>query len=276
MNTTVAYNTARSGSAGSGVYQVTAWNSIVYYNQVQSPTRDQWRLSTFYYSCTSPLPSGTGNITADPQLLWDGHLPTTSPCRGAGSTLYASGLDIDGEPWAGPPSMGCDEIWEANLTGPLQVSLRASYTAIVVGHWLQMSGQVTGRVSRVAWDYGDGTGLTDPSRLTTAHIWTNTGDFTVTFTAFNTDHPQGVATNLTITVLPLVLPTLTIDGVSNNVFRVSFVGQQGVFYTLQQSTNLTPPSTWQTVSMIYGDGNTQRLRDQAATNAARFYRLRVQ
>ena len=72
---------------------------------------------TFSYCDTDPLPSGTGNIDVDPQLLADGvHIAATSPCRGAGTNV-ASGTDIDGQPWANPPSMGCDEWQPAPLVG---------------------------------------------------------------------------------------------------------------------------------------------------------------
>jgi len=70
------------------------------------------------YCCTTPLPSGgTGNITAEPQLASTSHLSRHFPCRGAGSAAYASGLDIDGESWAKPPSIGCDEYWTGSVTG---------------------------------------------------------------------------------------------------------------------------------------------------------------
>ena len=53
--------------------------------------------------------------------------PTTSPCRGAGSAVYATGVDIDGEAWASPPSMGCDE-YHSGATGPLAVFVGLSPT----------------------------------------------------------------------------------------------------------------------------------------------------
>src|SRR5205823_5705813 len=102
-------------------------NCIVYFNGGANYDYS----STLNYCCTTPLPNnGAGNISSDPQLANSSHLSAGSPCRGAGSADYASGTDIDGESWASPPSIGCDEYHAGALTGPLSVNLTASFTNV--------------------------------------------------------------------------------------------------------------------------------------------------
>jgi len=58
---TVAFNSARSGG---GSYGGALSNCIVYFN-----SGGNYGLSTLNYSCTTPLPGGTGNITNDPTFV---------------------------------------------------------------------------------------------------------------------------------------------------------------------------------------------------------------
>ncbi len=138
------YPVVGSGPGGGGTYDCVVRNSIVVNNYWVWPypmginNYGYGFVSSapmYSYSCTYPLPSGTGNIngnSASQQFLDLFHIATTSPCRAAGSALYASGTDLDGEPWANPPSMGCDEVVVSNLVGPLSVVLIASQTNLLV------------------------------------------------------------------------------------------------------------------------------------------------
>ena len=106
------YNCTVTANSRSGVGNCTLTNCIVYFNTTGFGALN-YSSSTLAYSCSTPKPSGPGNSASDPQLLPDGiHVASTSPCRGAGTNSVVSGADIDGQPWANPPSIGCDE-WQA-------------------------------------------------------------------------------------------------------------------------------------------------------------------
>src|ERR1017187_6982736 len=141
---------------------------------------DNYYYTDFYsYSCTYPTFPGAGNIngvTTDPQFLDWFHIASTSPCRDAGNALYASGTDLDGEPWANPPSMGCDEVIVANLIGPLSVGLRPYEKDLLVNRSFGFLGTISGRASRAEWSFGDGPTGTNFG-VSASHQWTNTGDY---------------------------------------------------------------------------------------------------
>src|SRR5437762_12144402 len=72
-------------------------------------------------------------------------LGATSPCRGAGSAAYVQGTDIDGELWASPPSIGCDEIYSGSAPGALSVDFLVAYTNVAAGFRLSALANVVGR-----------------------------------------------------------------------------------------------------------------------------------
>ena len=114
VNCTVVENSGSSVIAV-GVYGQSTnrvYNSIVWgnYRPGFSTPLVEYSGVLFTNSCTRPLPSGAGNISADPLLEADGiHLQSGSPCLNAGNSSFATGFDLDGQPWSNPPSMGCDE-----------------------------------------------------------------------------------------------------------------------------------------------------------------------
>src|SRR5262249_10281830 len=109
------------------------FNCIVYYNH--APLTDNafgYSMSVASNCCMIPLLTNlVGCIDAEPKLASFSQLSAGSPCRGAGSPLFASGTDIDGESWNNPPSIGCDEFHVG--ASPLTVSLSAAYTNIAAG-----------------------------------------------------------------------------------------------------------------------------------------------
>ncbi|MEN8255572.1 MAG: hypothetical protein ABFR33_08890, partial [Verrucomicrobiota bacterium] len=146
---------------GGGIVEGTANNCIIYYNTAFSADAN-WSAdrsgSTLSHCCTEPLPGGTGNITNNPVLVGTSHIHADSPCVGAGSSIYALGTDIDGEAWAVPPSIGCDEPL-ATFSGGLSVSVLAEYTNVVAGYSLAFSSKISGEVASSIWTFGDGASL---------------------------------------------------------------------------------------------------------------------
>ena len=149
--------TATAGASyGGGANSATLNNCILYYNTTANICPN-YSNCTFNYCCTTPDPgSGAGNITAEPLLASTSHLSATSPCRGAGSAAYSTGVDIDGEPWLNPPSIGCDDYQVGASTGDITVAIGASQSYVKVGFVVNFTGQNSGRVSASMWDLGDG------------------------------------------------------------------------------------------------------------------------
>jgi hypothetical protein len=207
-NCTLALNSATAGSArgdwfdrdcGGGAYECMASNSIIYFNTALFGGANYDSSSTLNYSCTTPMPTnGVGNISEDPQLASASHLNATSPCRGAGNAAFASGTDIDGEPWASPPSIGCDEYHVGGLTGPLTVAIAASFQNVVVRFASQLWALIEGRPTASSWDFGDGTVVTNLPYA--SHTWVVPGDYPVVLRAFNESHPGGISATVTVHV----------------------------------------------------------------------------
>ena len=189
--------TGNSASGGGGADNTTLNNCIVFYNT--APAESNYSTSTLNYSCTTPLPdSGTNNITADPQLTDPAHISANSPCIGAGSTNYSTGVDIDGEAWRNPPSIGCDEYYSGPTTGALSVALQADYTNVASGFVVNFSGQISGRARLNTLDFGDGTVVSN--LFYTSHSWISPGTYPVVLTVYNDNNPGGVSATVTVYV----------------------------------------------------------------------------
>ena len=163
INCTIAWNTASSGSLpgeGGGVYNAKLTNCIIYANQCLYPayasTSNYYStFGTFNHCCTMPLPTGVGNIAADPQFLADGlHIAAGSPCIGGSLAGASTGTDIDGQPWQATPAIGCDEYYNLPFvtTAPqigLSTANMLSASALATGQgpfgyfWLKDGVQVT-------------------------------------------------------------------------------------------------------------------------------------
>lgn len=200
VNCTVLGN--KAGVFAGGVASCTLTNCIVFFNS--APNGENFKAGTwntvFYNSCTTPGPeTGSGNFTAEPQLASLIHLSATSPCRGKGSPATAALTDIDGESWAFPPSIGCDEYVAGSVLGPLSVTLRPSFTNVAVGWPLDLTADIQGHASSSRWEFGDGTILSN--RPYGSHIWKDPGNFPVVLRAYNETHPDGVTATAMVQVV---------------------------------------------------------------------------
>jgi hypothetical protein len=197
-NCTLTGNSDTGEYACGGANSCTLNNCIVYFNSAAGDANYD-SSSTLNYCCTTPMPTnGVGNISAEPQLASVSHLSALSPCIGAGSATYASGTDIDGEAWANPPSIGCDEYHAGAVTGPLTVSLTAALTNVMIGHPVGLTAFIAGRTDLSVWDFGDGfVAVNEPYA---SHTWAAPGYYLVALWAFNDSYPEGVSATVTIYV----------------------------------------------------------------------------
>ena len=193
-NCTLVGNTA---TYGGGAYNCRLYNCIVYSN---SPAN--LSVATCQYTCSSPLPSGTGNLSVNPLLLANGRLAAGSPCIGMGSAAYAFGTDIDGDAWRNPPAMGCDEPATGPVTGALAVAISPAAATVAEGAELALSAEIQGSWTSNTWSFGDGT--VEADALGVSHAWASAGSYEVVLTAYNASYPAGVSATAAVTVAEMV------------------------------------------------------------------------
>lgn len=231
--------------------------------------------------CNSAHLSGNSNLYAGPLFVDNQfHLAVNSPCRGTGSALVVQGFDLEGEAWAGPPSMGAYEVNNADLTSPLSVAIQTSSpiarTTAYPGEIIRFIGLTTGHAGTISWSWGDGAISTNVD-FVGRHVWTNSGNYTVTFTAYNIANPGGVSATMLFAVSPVLPPTpQIISGTGTNGFQFQFPTQYEINYQIQTTTNLAPPVSWSTVQTVYGSGSNATYTVSNPTNAAQFFRLVAQ
>ena len=209
-NCTLMFNSSVDMEGGVSALSSVMENCIVVGNAAQAnPNWSVMPNTRFSHCCATPLMPGEGNITNDPILVSTTHISSNSPCAGAGDFSVASGTDIDGEPWRNPPAIGCDEVHVDALTGSLAVAVGAVYTVGVVGTVLDFTGDVDGRPTANMWSFGDG--ATIGNTLMTRHAWAAPGTYAVTLTAYNNDHPAGIAATVMVAIVSIESATLYVN-----------------------------------------------------------------
>jgi len=190
--------TGNSAFTGGGADSSALNNCVAYYNNASNGSNYSGGVLNF--CCTIPLPgSGTNNITAEPRLADTTHISAGSPCLGAGSTNYSTGVDIDGEVWRNPPAIGCDEYYSGAITGALSVALLVDYTNVASGFAVDFTAQIDGHAGANIWNFGDGTVVSN--RPYVSHSWSVPGDYLVELTAYNLTYPGGLSATITIHVV---------------------------------------------------------------------------
>ncbi len=212
VNCTLVGNTAFRGG---GIYQGSAANSIIWHNISGNGPPNLFGATNTIYSCSPDLIHGVdGNITNAPQLRSIYRLAETSPCIGAGNSSVAFGLDLDGEPWLTPPSMGCDEVDGSSPTdGPILLALDIP-ARVVTGYELEIFSLVHGNTTGFNIDFGDGTVISNT--LLTSKAWNSTGTYDVVLSAYNSDNPSGTTVTNTVTIADPANVAIYVSPTGNN------------------------------------------------------------
>ncbi len=189
---TVYDNTANQAG---GCYGGRLYNSIIYYNQATTAPNTE---NVIAEHCCAPNLDGI-HIALAPRLLDPAHIALDSPCIAAGNPLYSAGADIDGEHWANPPCLGCDQVTDAPKTGDLVLAISLDYNQAAPGFTLSCKGVVQGTPAGCVWDFGNGVRVSNT--LVTSCAWPQTGTYPVIYHAWNHTHPAGVAVTSMVEII---------------------------------------------------------------------------
>lgn len=196
LNCTVVGNQAYG--RGGGVISGTVSNSIIWFNTAALDSESAYAKLEFSSTAIAPY-NGANNLFSDPQLASLTHLSVNSPCRGAGRAGITRGLDLDGEAWANPPAIGCDEYVAGAVTGAVTVAIQQSYPLVAVDTDVQFCADITGRLSASRWEFEDGSVISN--RPIMLRCWSSAGIFPVVLRAFNQSHPTGISATVTVQVV---------------------------------------------------------------------------
>jgi hypothetical protein len=201
LNCTLVKNSASYAGGASGG---TLSNCIVYYNSGSYGVSTSNSYACGLVNCCTAPEAGSSTFTNTPGFVdldhGDYHLQAGSLCINAGDNGAAAGtLDLDGNPRVVGPyiDVGAYE-YQAAAPVPLNVSFTATYTNVATGYAVAFTGAIAGHEAESFWDFGDGTRVTN--QLSLSHLWTGPGNYTVRFTAWNSDHLDGLSASITVLV----------------------------------------------------------------------------
>ncbi len=153
-----------------------------------------------------------------------------------------------------------------------QISIQPTNQSVVLGCSASFSVSATGSAPLLyQWQF-DGANLTAATNTTlvlNAVAATNAGGYDVVIT-----NPYGSVTSAVATLTVLVPPSITNPVLVGHSFSVSIPTAIRLMYTLECKDSLTKP-VWTAAQTLPGTGGSITLTDSAATNASRFYRVRV-
>jgi hypothetical protein len=147
-----------ASDSGGGSYAGTLNNCIVWGNTLTSGGVNNYYNTTFSYSCTTPLPSGTGNISNDPLFMdvlnSNLLLRLGSPCINSGSNAFVVGTtDLAGNPRIqnNTVDMGAYEMLSLAVTLDWQDGGDVTLTNVLYGQAYQLASAVFADAAFLGW-----------------------------------------------------------------------------------------------------------------------------
>jgi PKD repeat protein len=102
-------------------------------------------------------------------------------------------LDIDGEQWQNPPSIGADQF-TLNATGPINMGINTKNIRVIAGYEANFVAINEGLITTNVWDFGDGNLVTNQAYVT--HRFAAAGTYVVRLTGYNNSNPDGTTTEV--------------------------------------------------------------------------------